>query len=58
MLIDRAVATLSPISAEMNRLMQEPDVIDRVLANGAERARKIAQPILNQTYDIMGLLRS
>ena len=58
MLIDRAVATLSPISAEMNRLMQEPDEIDRVLANGAERARKIAQPILNQTYDIMGLLRS
>ena len=58
MLIDRAVATLSPISAEMNRLMQEPDEIDRVLANGAQRARKIAQPILNQTYDIMGLLRS
>ena len=58
MLIDRAVDTLSPISAEMNRLMQEPDEIDRVLANGAERARKIAQPILNQTYDIMGLLRS
>jgi tryptophanyl-tRNA synthetase len=58
MLIDRAVATLSPISAEMNRLMQEPDEIDRVLADGAERARKIAQPILNQTYDIMGLLRS
>lgn len=58
MLIDRAVATLSPISAEMNRLMQDPDEIDRVLANGAERARKIAQPILNQTYDIMGLLRS
>ena len=58
MLIDRAVTTLSPISAEMNRLMQEPDEIDRVLADGAERARKIAQPILNQTYDIMGLLRS
>ena len=58
MLIDRAVATLSPISAEMNRLMQEPDEIDRVLADGAERARQIAQPILNQTYDIMGLLRS
>ena len=58
MLIDRAVTTLSPISAEMNRLMQEPDEIDRVLADGAERARQIAQPILNQTYDIMGLLRS
>ena len=58
MLIDRAVDMLSPISAEMNRLMQEPDEIDRVLANGAEQARKIAQPILNQTYDIMGLLRS
>ena len=58
MLIDRAVDTLSPISAEMNRLMQEPDEIDRVLADGAERARQIAQPILNQTYDIMGLLRN
>ena len=58
MLIDLAVATLSPISSEMNRLMQEPDEIDHVLADGAERARKISQPILNQTYDIVGLLRS
>jgi len=58
MLADLAVAKLSPISQEMARLMQEPDEIDAILARGAERARAIAAPILAQTYDIVGMVRS
>lgn len=55
-LADLAVAKLSPISGEMSRLMKEPDEIDKVLADGAERARAIAAPILKKTYDIVGMV--
>ena len=56
-LAERAVDLLSPISTEMNRLMQNSKEIDIILANGAERARKIAGPILKKTYDIIGMLQ-
>ena len=56
-LADLAVAKLAPISREMARLMDDPGEIDRVLAKGAERAEAIAQPILERTYDIVGLVR-
>lgn len=57
-LADLAVAKLSPISSEMSRLMDDPAEIDRILGRGAERAREITVPILEQTYDIVGMLRS
>jgi tryptophanyl-tRNA synthetase len=57
MLADLAVAKLAPISAEMARLMADPAEIDRILAQGAARARGIAAPILDRTYDIVGMLR-
>jgi len=57
-LADLAVEKLSPISAEMARLMAEPDEIDRILAAGGDRAEAIALPILARTYDIVGLVRS
>ena len=58
MLAERAVDFLSPISTEMNRLMQNSEEIDIILARGAERARKIAGPILQKTYDIIGMLQT
>jgi len=57
-LADLAVAKLSPISTEMARLMNDAGEIDRILGDGAEKARAIAEPILQKTYDIVGLLRS
>ena len=56
-IVERAVGTLSPITGEMNRLMQDLSEIDRVLKDGADKARAIAAPILQRTYDIVGLLR-
>ena len=56
-LADLAVDKLAPISTEMSRLMADPAEIDRILARGAERARDIAQPILQQAYDIVGFVR-
>ncbi len=55
-LADLAVDRLSPISAEMSRLMQEPAEIDAILARGAERANTIAAPILKRTYEIVGMV--
>ena len=57
-LADLAVAKLSPITTEMNRLMQDPAEIDRILGEGAERADAIARPILEEVYDITGMIRS
>lgn len=57
-LADLAVDQLSPITAEMSRLMQDVSEIDAILARGAERARAIAQPIVRQTYEIMGMVTS
>jgi len=55
-LADLAVDRLAPISAEMARLMQDVGEIDRILAEGAGRARAIAAPILADTYEIMGMV--
>lgn len=57
-LIDLAVAELAPISTEMSRLMADPGEIDRMLGQGARSARAIAAPILDRTYEIMGMIRS
>ena len=56
-LAELAVETLAPISDEMGRLMRDPAEIDRILAEGAARARAIAAPILARTYEIAGLIR-
>ena len=57
-LADLAVASLSPISARMQELMQDPAEIDRILGRGAERADAIARPIVAQAFDIIGMVRS
>jgi tryptophanyl-tRNA synthetase len=57
-LADVAVAHLGPVTARMARFMADPGEIDRILGDGAERAAALAAPILEQTHDIVGLIRS
>jgi len=38
--------------------MQDPAEIDRILADGAARARAIAKPVMDNVKDIVGLIRS
>jgi tryptophanyl-tRNA synthetase len=57
-LADLAVAKLSPITTEMTRLMKDPAEIDRILGTGADRAEAIARPIVDQVYEITGMIRS
>ncbi len=56
-LSDLAVAKLSPITSEMNRLSKDPAEIDRMLADGSRRAREIAAPIMAEVKDIVGFVR-
>ncbi|MEC7464242.1 MAG: tryptophan--tRNA ligase [Pseudomonadota bacterium] len=55
-LADLAIEKLAPISSEMRRLLADPGHIDAVLADGAERARAIADPILAEITEIVGLV--
>jgi tryptophanyl-tRNA synthetase len=57
-LADLAVSHLTPITGEMTRLMADPAEIDRILGDGANRAAALADPILAETYDKVGFLRS
>ena len=54
----RIQGKLTPITAEMSRLMADPAEIDRVLGDGADRAAALSEPILAETYARVGLLRS
>jgi tryptophanyl-tRNA synthetase len=57
-LAELAVEKIGPIGAEMNRLLADPAEIDSILADGAARARKIAEPVMDSVKDIVGLLRT
>ena len=56
-LIERLVAKLGPIRNELTRLLQDPAAIDAVLADGSERAQKIAAETMKAVKDIVGLVR-
>jgi tryptophanyl-tRNA synthetase len=53
-LADLLVARLAPISAQMRGFLADPAQIDRILADGADQARAIADPILAETKKIVG----
>jgi len=55
-LAEISVAKLVPIAAEMRRLLADPAEIDRLLRLGAEKARAIAAPIMNDVKRIAGFV--
>lgn len=57
-LADLAVQKVAPIAGRMRDLLADPGHIDAVLANGAERASAIAEPVVRGAYDLAGLLRT
>ncbi len=54
-LADLTVERIAPIGEEMRRLMETPDEIDAILADGAERAGALARPVLREVYETLGL---
>jgi tryptophanyl-tRNA synthetase len=56
-LADLAVAVLAPMAGEMRRLMDDPQTIDAIMADGAERAGVIAEATMKEVRGIVGFLR-
>lgn len=55
-LSDRLVSEMAPLNAEWTRLMADPEYIDSVLRQGAERARSVSEYVLRRVYDAVGFL--
>ncbi len=55
-LADLTVARLEPINREMRRLLADPAQIDRLLHDGAARARAIATPVMEEVKKTIGFI--
>jgi tryptophanyl-tRNA synthetase len=55
-LADLTVAKLEPINKEMRRLLGDPAEIDRILKSGAQNARAIATPIMDEVKKRVGFI--
>jgi len=55
-LAELAVAKLTPIAAEMRRLLADPAEIDRILKTGADKAREIAAPVMREVKQLVGFV--
>jgi tryptophanyl-tRNA synthetase len=55
-LSELAIEKLSPMTDAMRRFMQDPSEIDKILKDGAEKASAIAEPVLKDVRQIIGLL--
>jgi tryptophanyl-tRNA synthetase len=56
-LADLAVSILSPIAGEMRRLVGDRAEMDKILRDGADRARAIAIPHMDEIRQIVGFVR-
>ena len=55
-LADLTVSKLEPINKEMRRLLADPAEIDRILKAGAQNARAIATPIMDEVKKRVGFI--
>jgi tryptophanyl-tRNA synthetase len=55
-LADLAVEKLTPIAAEMRRLLADPAEIDLILKRGAGAAREKAEPVMKDVKKLVGLV--
>ncbi len=54
---EAVVALLEPIAGRYGELRADPAELQRLLASGAEKAREVAAPMLEQMYERMGFVR-
>ena len=55
---DAVVEAIEPIQKRFGELRSDPAELQRLLARGAEKARKASEPTLEQMYDRMGFVMS
>ena len=54
-LADALVTLIAPLRGRLDKLRRDETELDRILAEGAERARAIGAPILDRAYRAVGL---
>ena len=54
---DALEAFTTPLKARYEELMDDRGELERILAAGAERAREVSEPLLQEVYDKVGFLR-
>ena len=55
---EAVVEVMTPIQERYEELRSDPAELQRLLARGAEKARKASEPTLEQMYDRMGFVKS
>ena len=53
-LADLSAEKITPIAMEMKKLMEDRRYLDNIMKTGKEKAIVVAEPVLNQVYDIVG----
>ncbi|MFD3487481.1 tryptophan--tRNA ligase [Streptomyces sp. NPDC058665] len=53
---EAVIELLRPVRARHAELAADPGQVDKVLKEGAERAREMARPVVDAAYDAVGLL--
>ena len=56
-LSDLLISELDPISQEIKKLLKDKTYLKKVLKEGSEKARAIADPILKETFEIIGMVK-
>ncbi|MBD4427565.1 hypothetical protein GUG96_19490, partial [Xanthomonas citri pv. citri] len=54
--LDAVVERLAPVRERALALLDDPAELDRILAAGAEKARAVATPVLEDVYAKVGFL--
>jgi len=54
---DLASSKITPISSEMNKLLNDSSYLDSIIEDGKKRAIIVATPVLNKVYENIGILR-
>ena len=52
------IEKMTPISKEMEKLMDDQSYIDSIIKNGKEKASKIADSVLHDVYEVIGFVKS
>ncbi len=55
LLFERIDAELAPARAEYERLIADPGEVERLLEQGAEKARAVSRPFLAEIRDRVGI---
>jgi tryptophanyl-tRNA synthetase len=57
-LTELSISKISPISKEMKKLMEDSSYLDKIMKLGKEKAISVAEPVLNQVYDLIGFSKT